>query len=607
MRRPLFLSVLFLLFAEGLLDVQDLSPDKKKFYQDVTSGKGLYSEQEDKIVVLTVDNFKRRVYNATHPRSWFVEFYNSWCGHCHRFAPVWKEFPLDIYGWKNVVEIGAIDCSNDNNTPLCRDYDILYYPQLKYFPPLSPPEFIGRQVGRVEPNVDSLRHTLIDNVREDAKNESKVLVNIEPYVDSFRQIWHNVPDAILYNVLVLEETTSYMGADLAFDLNEVKAVVRLVDSSNVDVLDKLPHHGLPSFFVIDRNNYIEHVNLINYSRLAVYEGVQKVLRKGGVRVPDMVTWAKPNAEPIDINHLLQVSKMKSSLRQKLNLHQIYDIVFQVDLESTLKHSLYVEISSKKVIQGEVFDGLKQFLQILSKYFPFARKGQKFLQDLSKEIESMPQVSGSDFNRIARDLERKHSPVFLTERTSEWLGCRGSSPLFRGFPCGLWTLFHTLTVFENSPEPREVLRGITAYVKHFFGCSHCSKHFQEMAVTMEGNVSSHDDSVLWLWKAHNKVNARLHLDPTEDPHHPKIQFPNPEMCSDCWKEGQTWDTPGVLNFLHGMYKNISYILPEELVLEDNALKTKAPPSSAPLNKSIDVLIVWLTALLTSLVGRRSVRA
>ena len=34
--------------------------------------------------------------------------------------------------------------------------------------------------------------------------------------------------------------------------------------------------------------------------------------------------------------------------------------------------------------------------------------------------------------------------YLAENT-EWVHCKGSTPNFRGFPCSLWTLFHTLTV------------------------------------------------------------------------------------------------------------------------------------------------------------------
>lgn len=33
---------------------------------------------------------------------------------------------------------------------------------------------------------------------------------------------------------------------------------------------------------------------------------------------------------------------------------------------------------------------------------------------------------------------------LPNRTT-WVGCQGSRPELRGYPCSLWTLFHTLTV------------------------------------------------------------------------------------------------------------------------------------------------------------------
>lgn len=32
---------------------------------------------------------------------------------------------------------------------------------------------------------------------------------------------------------------------------------------------------------------------------------------------------------------------------------------------------------------------------------------------------------------------------------EYIACHGSEPQFRGYPCSLWTLFHTLTVQADS--------------------------------------------------------------------------------------------------------------------------------------------------------------
>jgi len=45
-----------------------------------------------------------------------------------------------------------------------------------------------------------------------------------------------------------------------------------------------------------------------------------------------------------------------------------------------------------------------------------------------------------------------------------------------------------------------------------------------------------DVVLWLWRAHNRVNLRLHGDvATEDPYAPKIQFPPQVACPSCVDE------------------------------------------------------------------------
>ena len=75
----------------------DISPDNKKIYHDITAGRGLYS-QFSQVVSLNTTNFKNEIFNSSHNNAWIIEFYNSWCGHCHRFSPIWKQFALDIHG-----------------------------------------------------------------------------------------------------------------------------------------------------------------------------------------------------------------------------------------------------------------------------------------------------------------------------------------------------------------------------------------------------------------------------------------------------------------------------------------------------------------------------
>ncbi len=74
---------------------------------------------------------------------------------------------------------------------------------------------------------------------------------------------------------------------------------------------------------------------------------------------------------------------------------------------------------------------------------------------------------------------------------------------------MWTLFHTLTIMcleKNQQFP--VLDAIHGYVKEFFGCNDCSKHFSKM-VADDGAlmIIPVKEQVLWLWKTHNAVNMR----------------------------------------------------------------------------------------------------
>lgn len=186
-------------------------------------------------------------------------------------------------------------------------------------------------------------------------------------------------------------------------------------------------------------------------------------------------------------------------------------------------------------------------------------GQKFLNELNNYVTATDSFTGKELKDKIRTLETKHKPVFSS---NHWIGCRNSVSGRRGFTCGLWTLFHYLTVqasiSERANDPLEVLQAIHGFVKHFFGCTHCSEHFQEMANKNNiWNVSSKDEAILWLWSAHNEVNKRLAGDDTEDPAFPKVQFPTKEMCTECYRHDSEnnsqnqWNHSEVLYYLKKM--------------------------------------------------------
>lgn len=53
------------------------------------AGCKLYSSPDDAVECLQGSQVAKRVTNSRH--CWAVEFYSSWCGHCHNFAPTYKE------------------------------------------------------------------------------------------------------------------------------------------------------------------------------------------------------------------------------------------------------------------------------------------------------------------------------------------------------------------------------------------------------------------------------------------------------------------------------------------------------------------------------------
>lgn len=59
----------------------------------------LYSDRDD-VMELRASDFNSQLLGKDH--AWVVEFYAAWCGHCQRFAPVWKEFATNVLGKYNV-------------------------------------------------------------------------------------------------------------------------------------------------------------------------------------------------------------------------------------------------------------------------------------------------------------------------------------------------------------------------------------------------------------------------------------------------------------------------------------------------------------------------
>ncbi|XP_018569842.1 sulfhydryl oxidase 2 isoform X1 [Anoplophora glabripennis] len=590
-----------------------LSIYEQKKYKRYTDSQGLYSNKDD-VEILTLENFKSEIYG--NRRAWLVEFYNSWCGFCQRFAPSWKALATDVREWKDVIAIGVLDCSNDDNYPICRDFEVMAYPTLRYFHEnyQEGPKNFGVKV-RAGSDVNEHRQKLLEViVQEQNESRGKMYPNLLPYdSNNVSQLYELISENVKYIFLIVQEPSQFVGEEVIMDLHHINDfIVRYAFNNNSELVNTLNVNKYPALFAIEKGSSPQKLNSITSDREGFKIAIRSFLIPKNINVPLNDTnkqiykgkWVE--AQVPDMTSFMQ-EREREALKEKVK--KMGDVVFQMDLETALRYSLKREVGSVKEITGDKLEALKAYINILVKYFPFGKYGQAFLVELKDYISNEETVKGSEIGKIVKDAEKEDRQVFSSPQ--QWLGCKGSSSSYRGYPCGVWKMFHYLTVNAadsssglKGTNPKVALEAMHGYIKNFFGCADCSNHFQEMAKRREiDKVQSWDDSILWLWMAHNEVNKRLSGDPTEDPEYPKIQFPSKERCTQCYDKDDSWKLPEVLHYLKQVYSNINvrYIGSDTRILHlglDGSLSS----NSSSVFKTIDTIVVLLGLTFCYLVNK-----
>lgn len=355
---------------------------------------------------------------------------------------------------------------------------------------------------------------------------------------------------IKYSFIIFEKENSYLGSIVILDFHNISQIsVQRVLSVNEELCNAFKVTEFPTLIVVERENSISNLNLSTPSRTAVYNAIKNYLKTKNIEL-DMLNI-------IDDSEIEENYKPKKNINKSNMIKLKDDNIYQVDIEKALHYSLEQEISLSQNITGEKLEALKNYLQVLAGYFPMKFGSSQYLKNIYNTVKNKTTIDDNEFgNLIALKNELNQS------KELEWIGCKSSLPHLRRYTCGLWTMFHTLTVqyaiatdenHLNTDVGEKVILAIYGYAKYFFGCSHCAEHFVYMAE--KNNITESrtaDQSVLWLWKAHNEVNARLANDVTEDPEYPKIQYPSKVHCPSCRNANGTWNELEVLNYLKGKY-------------------------------------------------------
>nr|XP_039269588.1 sulfhydryl oxidase 1-like [Styela clava] len=238
-------------------------------------------------------------------------------------------------------------------------------------------------------------------------------------------------------------------------------------------------------------------------------------------------------------------------------------VYMHDLEVAIHYTLRKEVSGVEYIQGRYLQALKDFVAALIKYFPGRPPVMKFLTRINKSIKDLLVTNMLVWGTWQEILEKADETkgAYLT-RNETYYGCSGSQPDLRGFPCSLWQLFHVLVNQAYKIEPEGewgvgMLINMKEYIARYFSCMECRKHWAIATDDIE-EIDGSEDSIMYLWSKHNKVNLRLSGGKNDDPEFPKVQWPTREICPECWNEHLEFDETKVFQFLVDFYSpaNIS---------------------------------------------------
>ena len=566
-------------------------------------------------VDLGITSFERNEVNETLQKTdkpWLIQFYSSWCGHCQRFAPTFKEFGIRVQGWTDVTGFGVINCAQEYNTQACRDFDIAGYPSLKLFAPHQPASNVGELIRAHD--VQSIMNEVTNWIESLERNETGNLLSFAPDLTHFKSanpidIWKTKDekyDKADTAVLIFYDSSINSNAMVNSLLMDVHKQSKS-SSKAVIVRKVLTSESIENTKVA--NELAQNIGLKIEAKFPFMVSIQRPTGDSGnekfnpkvlkhsiderTKFEELISMIvnltnKDNAmsnEPVSNSHqgasqqveheqpLLQIQPEKDLELIKKRRYTVY----MSDLENALLYSLSHEVAQKKSIIGSSFDALKHYLEVLIRLFPTKgrEKTKLFLQELHKWANGHEDgILGEDLSAKIIELRTKFNTF---NDVKEYIGCQGSNPRYGNYPCSLWTLWHVLTVKQAEQkvvsDPTFVLSTMVEYIDHFFGCRDCAENFLKYAengAAIKRDVKMVKDSVLWLWKAHNDANIRLKGDPqTDDPVYPKTVFPDEQFCPKCMIEknmyeqkSNTWtmdkreyNIEKTFEFLKNMYTNL----------------------------------------------------
>jgi thiol oxidase len=423
-----------------------------------------------------------------------------------------------------------------------------HYPVIEYEPPAE--------------------NTTLNDLGEDAAVRPDFLYSSEQghRVVVFYMHWcghcqHLVPTYIALSRKMMELTNSAEVAEVEFYAVSCVPNKRLCNNENIV--------GVPTLRIYPAG----HVKGIKAD--AAYMHPFELVRVLGIPFGSIGEMDKEEDE--DLSKLKLPSRLKGHLKRKNHDPKTYRRQ-KTELYSDAYLSFHFAMRTgifmaNGPLERKARSALKDWLLLLQNSLPPSWNIQALLQGLISEFDALAQNE----DKLLEILDR------YPPQNREWSFACSHGEDGNGYTCGLWELFHIMTIgvveFNEhavskselaSFHTEEVALKLRDYVENFFGCEVCRQHFLgaydscsldrcHRLVKVAGEKRYWVQLPLWLFEEHNAVNVRLMKERLADENKvPSAQdekdahWPSRENCPKCWRDDGSHDENIVYHYLLSQY-------------------------------------------------------
>lgn len=285
----------------------------------------------------------------------------------------------------------------------------------------------------------------------------------------------------------------------------------------------------------------------------------------------------------DMSSTGKSSNDKIALRDRRTKQQLFDDAYK-SFDFNLRNGIYIDTAADGSLTNRTQTVLRHWLELVKKTIPVVWELHTLVNELLLHFTDIVQSE----ENLVNVLNRYPPP------TNKWSPSCTKNVEGMGYTCGLWELFHIISVglveynlmistnddtvlSELSIRTTDAAETIRNFIEHFFACDVCRYNFltaydncaHDRCHRLTDKQMDTDQWIqfpIWLFETHNAVNVRLFEEHMKKesmnknliiPYQDKIQvqWPNKKICPVCWlhdNNNDGWDDEAVYKYLRTEY-------------------------------------------------------